>query len=633
MANFVYDTLVPFEEKDDPTPGEPPEGYETTEALLPDEWNRATTALTDLRTVARESTATNVKHYGATGLGVADDAAAIQAAIDAAETGVAVGQSGKTYLPPGDYLISKPLILDKSFAGLQGHHGGNTRIKKTSLGPSVIVGPNFGGLPTATALATGTGSAWNMAPIENQPQWLNVTNEYMQNLNGASAVCFECFWRSTDVPNDFYAISAVNGQRYAGEDEDALFYLLVDGDEFTYGLTTSDGAEEFTTSAANIQANTTYHLAATYDGSNMRLFVNGTAVITQSVTGTLAWPTYMQWILGTQQLTWPEARNVDVGHGSIDSVRISSVARYTSNFTAPTAKLSSDTNTLFLLNFDENTNWYTTGNVGYGGANLKQHVTLREGASVPNAIGGISIDDIAFSGGGIHVHRCERTRLSRLTTLGGGGVWFRGRCALSRVEHCAFETDIAAPFALGFSFASDSGPSYVNDCKIKASGSVAALSVSNSSVVVERTEIENFSGPAAIVGNVAGIFMDVVFNVCRLINDDAVPECVLIFDTNAGGESDEPNIFAQLNNCTLESVSGSPTGPLVKVSGDNGVFIANECNWNQPEGATIPQNIQHLDAGAVSNQAFINGFRKRFPYTLTAWSAKASYVVFTDRGT
>lgn len=74
---------------------------------------RAAMPTNDVSAVLRDAVAWaggdvfNVKAYGATGDGVTDDTAAIQAAIDAAE---AAG-SGRVLLPAGDYLVSAMLTL------------------------------------------------------------------------------------------------------------------------------------------------------------------------------------------------------------------------------------------------------------------------------------------------------------------------------------------------------------------------------------------------------------------------------------------------------------------------------------------------------------------------------------------
>lgn len=54
----------------------------------------------------------NVKSYGAIGNGVADDTAAIQAAINAAGGGAAGRLGGRVIVPPGQYLLSAPLTWE-----------------------------------------------------------------------------------------------------------------------------------------------------------------------------------------------------------------------------------------------------------------------------------------------------------------------------------------------------------------------------------------------------------------------------------------------------------------------------------------------------------------------------------------
>src|SRR6185437_7942329 len=75
--------------------------------------------------------------YGATGDGTTDDTAAVQAAINAA------GPTGGTvYFPPGDYLISAPLVWDKRSAVADVH------------APSIL-GSGSGGDPSATSVQGG----------------------------------------------------------------------------------------------------------------------------------------------------------------------------------------------------------------------------------------------------------------------------------------------------------------------------------------------------------------------------------------------------------------------------------------------------------------------------------------------
>jgi len=102
-------------------------------------------------------------------------------------------------------------------------------------------------------------------------------------------------------------------------------------------------------------ASTWYHVAISRSGSSLKVFVDGTSVIsiTDSTNHTAAGP----FIVGQDfQLTATPGNSWD---GYIDEIRFSNTARYTANFTAPTAAFTNDRNTVLLIHTD-GTNAQTT---------------------------------------------------------------------------------------------------------------------------------------------------------------------------------------------------------------------------------------------------------------------------------
>ena len=101
----------------------------------------------------------NVRDYGATGDGVTDDAAAIQAALNAANT----AGGGVVYVPAGTYLVGTTLTL-YSQIHLRGNGPHLTTIKaKSGLNNDVIQGNGF---LTLTGTNSGTGGI-NEWSVEN----------------------------------------------------------------------------------------------------------------------------------------------------------------------------------------------------------------------------------------------------------------------------------------------------------------------------------------------------------------------------------------------------------------------------------------------------------------------------------
>ena len=92
-----------------------------------------------------------------------------------------------------------------------------------------------------------------------------------------------------------------------------------------------------------------HHVAAVYDGSQFRLYLDGTLQASQSTSISL--PSAMDvWVLSYD---WFSSHNEHV-KGTMDEVRISKVVRYTSNFT-PSASYVTDSDTLVYLKLDEGT--------------------------------------------------------------------------------------------------------------------------------------------------------------------------------------------------------------------------------------------------------------------------------------
>jgi hypothetical protein len=156
------------------------------------------------------------------------------------------------------------------------------------------------------------------------------------------------------------------------------------------------------TATADAAPGITHHLAVTYDGSNARLFLDGVLLKTASASGTWTVLPYESFMIADQGVqVYPGMQTtVPTPRAYYDSLRISNSARYTSNFTPPTAKFSSDGNTVFLLNFPTGTPTGTVEGLSGPAGNPSNHnvfipvETSAGGADLnPVYIGNLSLSD------------------------------------------------------------------------------------------------------------------------------------------------------------------------------------------------------------------------------------------------
>src|SRR5206468_12794804 len=98
--------------------------------------------------------------------------------------------------------------------------------------------------------------------------------------------------------------------------------------------------------SGQLALNQWYHVAGTYDGARMRLFVNGAQVAIQSTTGAID-QTANPLRIGSADASG------DFFAGTIDEVRLSNVVRYAANFAVPSAPFAPDANTAGLWHLDE----------------------------------------------------------------------------------------------------------------------------------------------------------------------------------------------------------------------------------------------------------------------------------------
>ena len=431
----------------------------------------------------------NVRDFGAKPDDTVDDWAAIQAAIDAATAGV--GPFGAVYVPRGTYYVSKPLHITKGIK-FYGAGRGATTITGYSAdqGPVLVVSPPtsvYSGVPTGPALATGAGNSMYLDGTLNY--LLNLREGGAVELNGRSAVTVELFYKPNfSVSAGQYNIISSSGSVTGPDGTTSISIQHTDGDSIT-GVVCVGGAMRTLQSPANVvMSGTVTHIALTYDGSTIRLFVNGVLKASQAATGTITQKVAEDFVIGPKVNGFMETTFVNfMTKGWVDSVRISATARYTSNFTAPTAKATNDGNTLLLLNFDNNYDEFTVANTMYG----QQHLFIHRFGGGMGQVGNFQLADMAFIGTGPEFIYMISSAIDNVqVTASRRGFTFINNCYLNRLNSLRVVGQMLTQFDVAVGAAS--GVLTFQDLSI--SGAHYPLYVDTSSVEISGLWLETTNG-------------------------------------------------------------------------------------------------------------------------------------------
>jgi hypothetical protein len=170
----------------------------------------------------------------------------------------------------------------------------------------------------------------------------NGTNSYVRVADSASLripinLTVEAWVRPTAVPTGHRHIVGKNNYELSVEPQ---------GTGFKAKLEFASGGNWRAVQSGQLAINQWHHLAGSYDGSNLRLYVNGSRVASLTTSGNID-QTSNPLRIGSADASG------DFFRGIIDEVRVSNVIRYPGNFVPPQAPFTPDASTRGLWHFDE----------------------------------------------------------------------------------------------------------------------------------------------------------------------------------------------------------------------------------------------------------------------------------------
>ena len=247
--------------------------------------------------------------------------------VDAAtSTNESYDSTSKFYTPytnPGGYIDANTLLM----LHMDGTNGGTT-FTDSSASPYTIT-------PTAVTTNTSIKKLGTASAEYNLTGWLEPQSSSAFKLGDTNASWTIEFWINLDTIPTHYIVM----DHRASTQNNGGFSFFTNIGTGGLGFDSSNG----TTWAGNLQdpvANTVdiwYHYAIVQvGGSTIKMYRNGTEVDSSTTLMSDASGTYINWFIGKGYNNGGSHSNNYGIDGFLDEVRVSNVARWTSNFTPPT---------------------------------------------------------------------------------------------------------------------------------------------------------------------------------------------------------------------------------------------------------------------------------------------------------
>ena len=399
------------------------------------------------------SSEVSVCWFGADPTGNIDSQPAFQAAILAADTGTSslLGTlKAAIKVPSGNYIVHKPIVSNKNNTRIIGANGPSTQITGVGFAGPVIHYSNLSPcyvIPNAYA-------GGNIARIDGDTFFTEKILSFHRYgpawyLNGKSQFCLEFIIQINVAQTQYSCILASRGSDPNISIGRSAFYVTLLPATSGYSntnlglqwlLTTGNGAVTAQTAAGCILTNGSFHnVRLDYDGSHMRIFVDGyaqtlitpggtsiaqTGNIVQSYVEGVSFGNGLPQLYGGTQPVF--ACPVD---GYMASLRLSWNSRGSANYSPPIAKFTEDGYTKFLINFDI---IQATGALHYartyGGTSygmIDAWIPNDNGADVYGQIENNIVSDLTIisnNGPAINIEACPDFEVSNNFLYGQSGV-------------------------------------------------------------------------------------------------------------------------------------------------------------------------------------------------------------------
>jgi hypothetical protein len=310
----------------------------------------------------------NVGDYGVKAdlsTGGTDNTPALQSLLDSLcpNGGNANGGSGATIFfptPPSgqNYQLKKPVWVKCAKIRLYSDDPTTTIVSYQQPWAFVFQDKNTANMPLAPSLVSGPGNAIQPGTGQHKLDLSDIFRGVPDGLDGLSAFTLE-YWIKEPTLSGVDTTPVISYGQLNGDVFGAHhgFGIEIFSDGSMKGVITTSGTGTLLTinaAAGSFTVNAVHHVAESWDGGTVRLFVDGKEVASDTATGTLVVSPIERVQVGTpeDQQNTGAVFSISPAGELLDGIRISKVARYTSGFATPTAKFSNDGNTLALLNFD-----------------------------------------------------------------------------------------------------------------------------------------------------------------------------------------------------------------------------------------------------------------------------------------